>query len=127
MRSGCVTYSHSYQAATSWQDRGSKVIAWDQTDDDIGIRIPNHPFLRAVLHKTAKPLAATSANLSGNTPQFSEGVNFTDLVFEPGFWVKGGHEHGVPSTVIQLREEKIVMLREGAIPLESVREILRSR
>ena len=89
-------------------------------DNSIGIRIPNDDFVRE-LSNYIGPLATTSANLSGypNTKNIFEVIDqigdFVDLVIDGGEC-----SGGIPSTVIDFREEEIKILRVGAISKEDI-------
>lgn len=92
--------------------------------DRIGVRIPGHPWLRRLLREARFPLTATSANISGErettdpheaAKAFREGV---DLI------VDGGRTTGgLASTVVDLTASPPRILREGAIPSESLRAV----
>ncbi|MBE0687605.1 MAG: threonylcarbamoyl-AMP synthase [Anaerolineaceae bacterium] len=90
------------------------------TDNSIGIRIPDDPFVRELSERIG-PLATTSANRSGfqSTTKIDEVLNqIGDLV---DLIVDGGEcEGGIPSTVVDCRGEEIKILREGAIPKEEI-------
>lgn len=104
------------QAWLEWVAPGSSTL---------GIRIPNHPFLLRLLEMTG-PLAVTSANPSGKEapadfaeidPSLLEGV---ELAVD-----QGRIGSGKPSTVAELREEGIKILRGGEIGKEELEEALR--
>ncbi len=94
----------------------------------LGLRVPRLPAALAALAAIECPLMQSSANLSGEPdarslaevpPQLLQGA---DLVLD------GGELPGTPSTVIDLRdfdsERRWHVLREGALPRESVQEML---
>lgn len=91
----------------------------------IGIRLPDVPWLQALIRETGVPLIATSANISGEgeiaSPEevshlFQEKV---DLI------VDGGQTPGgKPSTVIDLTGEKPVLVREGRIDNKELRKFV---
>jgi L-threonylcarbamoyladenylate synthase len=89
--------------------------------EDLAVRVPDEPFLLEVLRETG-PLFAPSANPSGLKPAescrecreyFKEGV---ELCVE-------GRARGKPSTLIRLTGEGFEVLREGAFPVEVLREV----
>ena len=82
----------------------------------IGLRIPHHPFVLAVLRQLEAPLAATSANRSGLPPaQVAENA-VARLCGQPDLLVDGGHTVGEASTVISLIGPTMKILRPGPIP-----------
>jgi len=93
--------------------------------EDLAVRVPDDPFLLEVLRETG-PLFAPSANPSGLKPAescrecreyFKEGV---ELCVE-------GEAGGKPSTLIRLTEGGFEVLREGAFPVEVLREVFGGR
>ncbi len=85
--------------------------------DKIAVRISGSKVVQAILEKTKFPITATSANISGKADpicaqdsidQIGEKV---DLILD-----SGKCEHSMPSTVVDLSEGKVVVLREGVIP-----------
>ena len=91
----------------------------------IGLRIPDHPFLRRVLELFSNPVLGTSANISGNEPaQSAEEVLSTfrrhvprpDLVIDSGVLPPSP-----PSTVLDLTNPSSPqILRLGAITKEKL-------
>ncbi|MBA8755130.1 MULTISPECIES: L-threonylcarbamoyladenylate synthase [Wolbachia] len=89
--------------------------------DSIGIRIPKHPIAISILNKLKVPIVATSINISGeksvckadDIPQSIK--QHLSVVIEDDELVSG-----TESTIIDLTEDKIKVLREGAISLQTV-------
>lgn len=89
--------------------------------DSIGIRIPEHPIAISILNKLKVPIVATSINISGkksvckadDIPQSIK--QHLSVVIEDDELVSG-----IESTIIDLTEDKIKVLREGAISLQTV-------
>ncbi|WP_374698634.1 L-threonylcarbamoyladenylate synthase [Wolbachia endosymbiont (group B) of Limnophora tigrina] len=89
--------------------------------DSIGIRIPEHPIAISILNKLKVPIVATSINISGkksvckadDIPQSIK--QHLSAVIEDDELVSG-----IESTIIDLTEDKIKFLREGAILLQTV-------
>jgi L-threonylcarbamoyladenylate synthase len=86
----------------------------------LSVRIPDHPIALDILKNTSCPIVATSSNTSGNPDALNAnqvreyfGENI-DLVIE------GGGCSGKASTVIDLCNEKPVILREGEIKLDEI-------
>ena len=90
----------------------------------IAVRIPAHPVPVALVEGLGTPIVGTSANLSGKpSPLTAEEVcsqlgDKVDLIIDGGR-CPGGKE----STVVDVTRGKPVILREGAITLEQIREI----
>lgn len=93
--------------------------------DTIGFRIPNDNFIINLLNSLSFPLTTTSANISGSkTPRDLEGLIkiFNGVV---DFIIDGGELGEIPSTVIEVIDEKINILREGKIKKEEILSILK--
>lgn len=84
----------------------------------LGIRIPDNKFIHDLIKILKKPITATSANLSGRTPNYSiqsflrplskKKKEMTDLIVDAGKLPKNK-----PSTVIDVTESEIKILRRG--------------
>ncbi len=90
----------------------------------IGLRVPGHPLARAVL-EAAGPLAATSANRSGQPPVSSCDelhAAFGDLVSI--YLCQDAPLEGAASTVIDLSHGEARVLRAGSVDVAQVRDLL---
>jgi len=91
----------------------------------IGVRIPDHDLARAVIRACGGSLAVTSANLSGGDPPLTAqeaAASFPDvnLVLDAG-----PCPGGVPSTVVDITDGKLRIVREGPISEADLRAALR--
>ena len=88
----------------------------------VAIRCPDHPIALALLDVAGVPIAAPSANSFGYiSPTSARHVaedlgDLCDVILDAG-----RTRHGLESTVVELQEGKIILLRHGAIPLERLR------
>ena len=86
-------------------------------DSSLGFRIPDHAFVLELLKKVDFPLSSTSANRSGmpNVLEVSEALN--ELDGEVDIVIDGGRisPDSLASTVVDARNEKAVILRQGAL------------
>ncbi|MDR6883550.1 L-threonylcarbamoyladenylate synthase [Bacillus sp. 3255] len=91
----------------------------------VGIRIPDHPVALELLRETGLPIAAPSANSSGRpSPTMASHVR-DDLDGRIGGIVDGGGTGvGVESTVIQLADGELYILRPGGVTAEQLRSAL---
>lgn len=83
----------------------------------IGVRVPAHAGARRLAARAGAPLTATSANISGQPP--TKSLRQAKRVF-PGILVMPGRcgRATKPSTVIEVRGDQIVILRDGAVTLQ---------
>jgi len=91
----------------------------------VGIRMPNNLTALKILQAVGRPLVGTSANIS-NEESATDGYQVLrdfdgqiDLLID-----KGLTELGIPSTLIDLTNDKVKILREGAITRTRIEEIL---
>lgn len=97
------------------------------TEDSLGVRVPDHPPLQALLAALDMPLAASSANPSGGSDVATADAADPLLLAHCIAAVDFGEASGVAaSTVVDLRPldagEQAVVLREGAVPIDVVLE-----
>lgn len=90
----------------------------------IGIRMPGHAVARALVHAVNGPITGTSANLSGNPgcfrisdlePQVARSL---DLILDAG-----GLKGGAGSTVVDVSQDKMQVLREGEISVQELKAL----
>jgi len=93
--------------------------------DTIGLRVPRHPLLLAILEELGEPLAATSANRSGLPPALDAAAATRDLAGEVDLLVDGGRvEVGEASTVVSVVGGELKVLRPGPISEAELRQAL---
>lgn len=87
----------------------------------VGVRISSHPIASALVKAFGKPITTTSANLSGFPPSLS--VKHIQKYFGDKIpcIVDGGEcEPSRGSTVVDVGEETMRIVREGRIPADEV-------
>jgi L-threonylcarbamoyladenylate synthase len=93
----------------------------------VAVRIPDHPVTQALIVALSAPLAATSANLSGNPSPVTAREVMGELAGRIEFILDGGScPGGISSTVLDLTTDPPTILRSGAITEEDLRAILPS-
>jgi len=93
----------------------------------IGLRIPAHAFLLRLLQELGEPMAATSANLSGQAPASTVKEALRSLNGQPDLVIDGGlvsTTDGSASTVVSLLDKHLQILREGPITLAQLEACL---
>ena len=92
--------------------------------DRIAVRIPNNNIALQIL-SVFGPLTCTSANIHGIPTPYKINdirIQFKDKI---NIYLDAGELKSKPSTIIDISNEKIMVLREGSIPSKKVlREIL---
>jgi L-threonylcarbamoyladenylate synthase len=86
----------------------------------IGLRVPNHPAMQALLRAVGRPLAAPSANASGSiSPTRAEHVR-KSLGGRISLIVDGGPtERGLESTIVAATGGPLRLLRPGPIEVDA--------
>ena len=81
-----------------------------------GFRVPGHPVALSILRAAGGLLRATSANLSGQAPALDAEAALKALGHGVALVIDAGPAPGGrPSTVVKIEDEKVVVLREGAL------------
>lgn len=90
-----------------------------------GFRIPDHPALLRLLEAYGRPLASTSANLSGQPPAHTADEALKSLAIPPDGVLDGGAipPDSAASTVVKIeRDGAWSILRPGPVTEEMLRE-----
>ena len=89
--------------------------------DTVAIRCPAHPIANAIIKASSVAIAAPSANLSGS-PSPTEGIHvINDLNGRIEAIVDGGSaEIGLESTIVKIDEDRLTLLRPGAITRDAL-------
>ena len=86
----------------------------------VGIRVPNHPVTIAIVRELGRPLISTTASRPGQDPlidpwEIEQEFTGLDLVIDTGD--AGG---SVPTTVVDLSQGDVRIVREGAGPVDEL-------
>ena len=86
----------------------------------VGIRVPNHPITLALVRELGRPLISTTASRPGQEPlvdpwEIEQEFAGLDLVIDSGD--AGG---SVPTTVVDLSQGDVRIVREGAGPIDEL-------
>lgn len=90
----------------------------------VAVRMPQHPIAKALIEACNRPIAAPSANQFGFlSPTTAEHVE-KQLGDKVKTILDGGKSDvGVESTIVEVKGEKVYLLRHGGISLEQLREV----
>jgi len=83
----------------------------------IGIRVPNHPVITAVVQELGRPVISTTAQRAGAEPHV-DAREIDDDFPGLGLVIDAGGGGLVPTTVVDLTVSPPVIIREGAGPVE---------
>ncbi len=91
----------------------------------VAVRMPVHPVAQAMLLRTELPIAAPSANLSGRPSTTKASHVIEDLFGRVELIIDDGEVPiGMESTIIDVTEEKPVLLRYGYITVPMIEEVI---
>jgi L-threonylcarbamoyladenylate synthase len=91
-------------------------------DDTVAVRLPDHAVTRALIRAAGTPVAATSANRSGEPSALTAGEVAAALGARLGWILDGGTAPGgVASTVVDCTADPPRVLRAGALAAETLR------
>jgi len=86
-----------------------------QKKKEIGVRVINHPILKSILNKLDAPLVTSSLHDKNKVIDYTTDPK---LIFDR--WndkvdliIDGGFSGNIPSTVIDLRADSFILIREG--------------
>lgn len=86
----------------------------------VGLRVPDHPAMQALLRATGRPLAAPSANASGSISPTRAAHVLKSLGGRIPLIIDGGNaERGIESTIVAAAGGPLRLLRRGPIEVEA--------
>jgi L-threonylcarbamoyladenylate synthase len=93
--------------------------------DTVGVRVPDHPLALAILQQVGRPLAVSSANLSGQPPARTVAHALAQLDGRVDVIMDGGEAPGgQASTVLDLTTDPPRILRQGPAPADEIADCL---
>ena len=92
--------------------------------DTVGIRMPSGEIARKLVEYANVPIATPSANISGKPSGTNIDSIIRDFEGKVDYIIDGGESKiGIASTIVQVVNEEIHILREGIISRENVLNI----
>ena len=83
---------------------------------NVGVRIPDNKIALELIEECGFPITATSANISGNEDLITAEDAMSQIGSKVDLVLDGGKcKIKKPSTVIEIRDNKIRIIREGAV------------
>ncbi|WP_025273861.1 L-threonylcarbamoyladenylate synthase [Haloglycomyces albus] len=113
---GALTLVVAYNTSLTW-DLGD-------TDGTVAVRMPLHPLALELLKSTG-PMAVSSANKHGQPPAATAEEAKQQLGSDVTTYLEAGPStDNVPSTIVDCLADPPRVLREGAIPLETLQTVV---
>lgn len=93
--------------------------------DTLAVRVPNHPLAQALIESAGTPLAAPSANRSGQiSPSAASHVEESLGTRVDAILDGGSCSVGIESTVVDLSTQTATLLRPGGIAREDLEKVI---
>lgn len=93
--------------------------------DTVAVRIPSHKVARKILKECGCPVAAPSANISGRPSPTTFEMAISEMNGRVDAIINGGDcDIGLESTVVEVVDESIKILRPGGISEEEIKAVL---
>jgi Sua5/YciO/YrdC/YwlC family protein len=106
--------------------RHAPSLDWDLGDSEgtVAVRMPLHPVAIELLEQTG-PMAVSSANRHGESPAQTAAQARDQLGDDVAVYLEDGPARGgVASTIVDLSVARPRVLREGAVGLDELREVV---
>ena len=107
---GPLTLICSAPRAPGWLQLGTKTLA---------VRIPSNKDLVNLIQKVG-PIVSTSANLQGQKPLTTAAKAIKVFGEKLDFYIDAGKLTGKPSTLVEVEDGKLKIIRQGAMKLNEV-------
>lgn len=89
--------------------------------DTVGLRVPDHVLVREIVRRLGEPITGTSANRASAPPPVSAAEAAFGLGDAVDLVIDGGRSASrVESTVVDVSEGAVRLLREGAVSREEI-------
>lgn len=93
--------------------------------DTVALRVPSHPIAQALLKAFDNPIVAPSANKSGCLSPTETWHVQESLGREAPFIIEGGRTYkGLESTILQVMDDEVILLRHGSLSQEDIEDFL---
>lgn len=87
----------------------------------IGVRIPDNEIALKILEKYPFPLATTSVNIAGEKDGTEINDFINDFKDKVDIIIDGGKTGEMPSTIVRVEEDNIIILRQGSLDVRNYR------
>lgn len=90
----------------------------------VAVRFPNNKNLNDIVEKLKRPVVAPSANISGKPSAHSYEDLEESLKNKVDYIIDDGVLKGCESTLIQVKNDEVIVLREGAVSKKEIVEFI---
>lgn len=96
------------------------VLKRKNSEETVAVRMINNEIINKVIERLDSPLMLTSANISGKKVTNDIMKILNDFDGKVDMVIMGNKVNDVSSTIVELKNDKLVLIREGAIPFEEI-------
>ena len=93
--------------------------------DTIAIRIPNDKTLLKIVKELKEPILLTSANKSGEDASLNSDEVYNIFKEDVPVIIKGKCEYNLASTIIEINNKDVKIIREGIIKKEEIERLIK--
>ena len=93
--------------------------------DTIAIRIPDDSTLLKIVKGLKEPILLTSANKSGEDACLNSDEVFNIFKEEVPLIIKGKCNYNIASTIVEIIDKKVNIIREGIIKKEEIERLVK--
>ena len=91
----------------------------------IGVRMADNKLINEIIDKVDIPLAVSSANESGMDANINIDNIYEIFKDKVDYYIDGGTSRiGVASTVVRIKDDEVIILREGIITKSDIEKVI---
>lgn len=98
------------------------VLKRKDSDDTVAVRMIHNEIINKIIEKLDSPLMLTSANISGKETSEDILTILDDFDGKVDMVIMGNKVSNVSSTIVELVDGKLTLIREGALPFNEIEE-----
>ena len=99
------------------------VLKKKNSEDTVAVRMINNEIINKIIDKLDCPLMLTSANVSGNETSDDIVKLMEEFDGKVDMIIMGNKTGKVSSTIVEIDDGELTLIREGAIPFSEIKEV----
>ena len=98
------------------------VLKKKDSEDTVAVRMINNEIINKIIERLDSPLMLTSANISGKDISKDILTILDDFDGKVDMVIMGNKVSDVSSTIVELKDGKLTLIREGALPFDEIEQ-----
>ena len=98
------------------------VLKKKDSEDTVAVRMINNEIINKIIERLDSPLMLTSANISGKDISKDILTILDDFDGKVDMVIMGSKVSDVSSTIVELKDGKLTLIREGALPFDEIEQ-----